>query len=274
MDEAASRLFPVHIREDPWILYHGTSNLYEERIDSTGLLPKVDHFSLSEIQSVLNIFVELNWDGMPGSGSRSTLEPFTLNYDLSHAKGKPVYLAESANRALVYASAEMAGGEAAYAVRASFRDFDAYLSDATVRQKHFELVRSEIEYLTRMNASASSIPSLPEGDLAWLKYRLHRLNDIRRRADGAFKSFQYGVIYAIRFEESDLTNLEWAGGMGVLAFSPISKPKLVSKAIVTSRPDVPWGIDMDAVSFTGVLEKLILLRMEKHTYVSLAMGQA
>jgi hypothetical protein len=249
-------LFPSEIAADSWVLCHGTSSFAEAEIDAHGLRPGTALFERRDIQEVVAVFRDLDWYGRPFSMSRNVLEQWSLRYDLGHAEGKPTYLAASAKRAMTYATQDFAGGEAARAMRQSFVDLTAYLNDPSVREKHRKRVQNEIDSRTLRDASRSSTPRLSPMDLEWLEKRLMALAPIAERAKAIRNNFEHGVVYAVRLDERDLTYLKDGGPMGIKAFAPIEKDKLVAKVRILPTHKPSLGIDSDAPATQGIVARL------------------
>lgn len=124
--EATKELFPDVISKDDWIVYHGTSSLYEFEIDSSGFRPSSHIAGKEEVQAVVSVYERMNWAGAHGGGF-PVLKAFSLEHDLADPRGKHVYFAESSCRASLYAMRDFAGGECARALRHALRDLQEYL---------------------------------------------------------------------------------------------------------------------------------------------------
>ena len=126
------RLFPSEICDDLWMVYHGTSSIFEQDIDKHGLCWRPNLASKAEVQSIVTIFEKMAWAGRH-NGGLPVLKPFTLQHDLRTSTIKPIYLAESSLRALTFATYEFAGGETARALRFCLADLHQYLSSPALR---------------------------------------------------------------------------------------------------------------------------------------------
>ena len=105
--ESAGDLFPPQIAEDSWIAYHGTSAIYEHSIDSEGIQPRSSGASSELVESVKELYRTMCWWGEDtgGYGVFYAFVPHSQWHD------RPVFLAESSYRALLYATSDFAGGE-------------------------------------------------------------------------------------------------------------------------------------------------------------------
>lgn len=102
-------LFPQAITSDSWILYHATSSIAEERIDTEGLIPSADHDAM--LIKLIKVFRAMNWAGENGAGY-----PVLKGFLLQRASLPNLYFRESSTRSLLYAKRDFAGGETARAM--------------------------------------------------------------------------------------------------------------------------------------------------------------
>ena len=115
------RLFSLEIENDPWVLYHGSSNLAEARIATEGLKWRPALYTQSDIKAVCSIFEKLGWAGVHGGGY-AALKPFSLSHDFAGSSTKPIFLAATSHRAALYASKDFCGGEAVRALHYAIGD--------------------------------------------------------------------------------------------------------------------------------------------------------
>lgn len=66
----------------------------------------------------------------------------------------------------------------------------------------------------------------------WLTKELEQLTILRQRANSMLSSFRYGIIYAIRFIETDVRFLTYSNTAGLAAHCQISSERFVAKAII------------------------------------------
>ncbi|MGH9905391.1 MAG: hypothetical protein ACRD8U_07390 [Pyrinomonadaceae bacterium] len=186
--KAGTGPFPEEIENDKWMLFHGSSGQFLEAIAAEGLRTPEHLFSRAELTQLCSIFDRLNWAGHHGGGY-AVLKPFSLDHDRAHSDQPSTYLAESSNRALLYASADWSGGEAARAVRHSVED-----------------LRSR-------------------DDLLPIEKTL--ISVMERKAEATKAAHTFGVVYALLFGETSLSGLDYANpGMGVKALQRIPPTRI------------------------------------------------
>jgi hypothetical protein len=167
-------------------------------------------------------------------------------------------LAEAASRAAVFATRDFVGAEAAYAIRNSFLDLDAYLGDPGLRRDHRDEIQREISFLQRNNALASSIPALPNEELGWLEEGLRHLESLRATAFEPFEHYFFGLIWAIRMTKEDVLGLKWHASMGVESQVAIPPDRIVAKVRLPADFDVSAspGVRVEAPAFHAVIAAL------------------
>jgi hypothetical protein len=211
-------LFPPQIEEDSWVLYHGTSSLGEQQIDSEGLCWKPAVCSREDIESLVDIYKKMCWAGISGGGL-AVLQPFTLDGDFQAENTKPLYFREDSLFPLLYATRDFSGGETARAVRHALHDLDQYFDDSAVREGHLQ-------------SPCTFFGGTFEGpvDLDRLADAVARLSDLRKRCFDCQAAHQHGVVYAVRFTPEDLPALSYSSAMGIRCFKELSPSRIVAKA--------------------------------------------
>ena len=217
-------LFESDIDQDPWVQYHATSSLYEDRIDAEGLQWTSNVFSAADILDVIRVFRSMNWCGVH-TGGYAVLGSFSLA-DFQGKDFKPIYFREYSVRSLPYAERDFAGGETSRALRYAIRDLERYLTEESVRDQHLHKQRRNAISL----ASQGAIPGrVVRVDLDWLEEKIKRLRPLRERCDALKENYEYGVVYAVRFTRKDIPVLSFSSFMGLRCDAPIPREKIVGK---------------------------------------------
>lgn len=225
-----TQLFPDYICLDPMVAYHGTSSVFEDQIDSEGLRRTASLVTKEEITQLTSIFEDMQWCGISGGGY-PVLKPFSLDFDFRRGHQKPVFLAESSYRALLYACYDWCGGETARAVRYCLADLRRYLASAEVRDEHLETLWYEYNELEKCHAL---LPARPRPvNLLWLKREMERLSRLAERVDSVVSRHTHGVVYAVKFSEAEAALILNSGSMGIEVNS-ISSRQLISKVRVAA----------------------------------------
>lgn len=211
-------IVPESFFNDPWLLFHGTSNLNKQAIDDNGLQPNQSFFTKDELEKIIEIFEKLHWSGKH-QGGLAVLKPFSLGHDFSQEEGKPIYLAESVLRASLYASKEFAGGEMCRALYYSFKDLREYIADEKIREIHHNQLNSNLSH------PRVSVDSLPP--LQWLIKAVEALKYIESKVKDLRNSYEHGLIYAIRLNPQNISNVKCKGGMGVKCFRAVNNCEIV-----------------------------------------------
>ena len=238
--------FPKEIVEDDWVLYHGTCKPFEKSIEKNGLNTSLPNPITREvIQRLVGCFEWLNWSG-DNAGGYAVLNSFTLGHDYSF-DNKPIYLGESFRRSLTFASEDFAGGEGCRAVRKGIRDLHNFLKDPDVR-----LAAQNQQIRETVNERGEVIPEdlkLIE-DLDWLRNELSDLNPVEQYVNRIANQHQYGIVYAIRFDEADLLKMKHNSCMGIMHFGTIHPSKIIAKLIVRTGHK---GLVADLQRYTRVV---------------------
>jgi hypothetical protein len=208
--------FGKEIDHHPWVVFHGTSGLFELAIETDGLKPNNSPISSNDIAKIVGIYKTLDWQGYSSAGY-DILNSFSLGYDRKYCKLPSIFLAESSFRACLYGSKDHAGGEAARAGRYALRDLWKYLD-------HEER-------------------SLSVSQRGWLKNELIQLDSVRKRLEAIFDSHPYGLVYAIEVTEEYIESFSYDQSMGVKSSRNILPSRLIAKLKIPPSYKHEFGTD-------------------------------
>lgn len=228
--EKTGELFPEHIANDDWIVYHGTSSVCENEIERAGFLPNTHSVTKEEVQAVVSIYEKMNWCGVH-MGGYAVLKPFSLEHDFVDPRGKPVYFAESSYGASLYAMRDFSGGECARALRYTLADLKKYIELSSVRDEHHRQLHREYTHLKYNNELYRE--AVAPVDLQWLKHEMNALETLLPRCHEPYHNHTHGVVYAVKFSKEDSGKLlEYGRSMGIKSFTPVSPEHIVAKVKV------------------------------------------
>jgi len=227
---ATAELFSESISKDDWIVYHGTSSVYERDIERSGFHPSTNIASKEEVQEVVSVFKKMKWCGNHGGGL-SVLEIFSLDHDLADPKGKPIFFAESSYWASLYAMRNFSGGECARALRYALNDLQKYLESTAMREEHNKQLRSKFKYIKYDEEQYRKAVS--PVDLQWLKHEMGAFQTLLQSCHVPYDNHTHGVVYSVKFSKDDLgPSLEYDSSMGIKSFTPVSPEHIVAKVKV------------------------------------------
>jgi hypothetical protein len=255
---AGKPLFTEEIEFSPNILFHGTSSLFEDKIDSSGLRYTTRAYNKNDLDFILASFEGIWWGGKANAGLPVLASYSREDFNRGDGSTKPVFLAETSARAGLYSIRDYAGGETARAIRAAVRDLTDYCSDLDVRLEALkDAWRSRVgsvkallpSHLADQNLDQLELRSLhdvwiavkdklpasnapePASDIAWLYKRMPELRQIGDKAEALLKEHTHGIVYAVRLHEEDLEKMKWRSG-GVAFVGEISNDQLIAKAVI------------------------------------------
>ncbi len=252
------QVFPDELLEDKWLGFHGTSSINEAAIEKEGIRWNVPPWSVEDLKRIAAIFRRMEWPGRD-SGGYPVLKVFTLKSDYHGGHCKPIFIGETAERCVTFATRDFAGGETARALRRAFRDLSEFLAHEHIRKEWRatrwrnrlarlgteypewiakvrpiestdEQLKALVQYQINAGVPGQEMP-WPE-DLAWIEQQVRSLAGIAEHAAAMWQNHRYGVIYAIKFSEADLATLEDRTSMGIAVHSPIPVDRIMAKAIV------------------------------------------
>ena len=212
-----SRLFTDKIRNDPWVLFHGASSCSENEIETCGL--KTSHFpvSLQELRDIIRIFKSMNW--------RSGYFAQLIAWGGCSEAFRPICMACVPELAAHYCGRDNAGGEVAGTVRGCIRNLRKYWRSKETRSEslRFQLEEYEIE------KKKSKRTRVVKVSRSWLRAEILRMAPIETRLHKLRAPKHYGIVYALRFEKSDLASIRGSSDV-YISFKDIAPARIIAKA--------------------------------------------
>lgn len=255
--ENCNHPFPENISNNPRVLYHGTSNIFEKEIEENGLTPNKSIFSLEELKEISALFDLINWRKKVFWG-KNIIRNYTINKDYKNPSLKPVYLGESCNRALTFASKEFAGGENVSGVRKSFNELKDCIDDPKLLDRELEFYRKECREAEE-NGYYPPEPIIT--DLDKLKNELESLEYLNERAKEYTKAYSYGVVFSIEIDPENFPDMSHSFSQGFKMYSTIRRNQILGKTRVPENYKVDFFAEStfwELPNYEGVVKKLAI----------------
>jgi hypothetical protein len=208
----SGRVFSKELEENGWVLFHGTSSVNAAAIEEGGFNPSAVSISAEVVQKILSLFEHMGWEGSSQTG-RDILKLFSEG-DFRGTGTSPIYFAENAAGALLYATQACAGGEKMRGVRDAIADLECYLDVRDVRQQHWAQMEEDHSYIVRVgcNPHAAEAKRPRVVHLDWLRAELSGLSDLRAGVIDTFQRHTHGVVYALRVTTDDARSFQYDHG--------------------------------------------------------------
>lgn len=183
----------------------------------------------------------MNWDGLPGG--YGVLCSFS-NIDFKTENKKYLFLAETVNRAALFATQDFAGGELVRSLFYSILHLKNYLEQEHLRNEHkadmaFNFIYYQKKYdvdLKELTAKVNNLESL-----------FINLTEVRNK-------YQYGVIYCYKVESDQYYKLKDRGNMGIILTQDLDKNCITAKIILSDSK----AIEINNINFNKLwLKKMI-----------------
>jgi hypothetical protein len=190
--------FPKHWLEDPDILYHGTSNIFEADIDREGLrtVSLLDDRISSVIVDIYKNTLFSFFDSSHGGGI-DVIVPYYKN-EISRFGSRPLSFAFHPSRCTLYASRDFAGGEH---IRSLYRAISYYKELLLSKNKRSAWENEFKQMLMNMPPEAKYHDKLsinnPSFPLAELENKYSGIADSLTFCHDIISKYEYGVIYAV-----------------------------------------------------------------------------
>jgi hypothetical protein len=247
--QTTGRVFGDDIEADPWVLYHGTSNVAEDGLLSNGLAWKAGPYTKEDVRRVCAIYNRLGWAGFKSSGF-PVLQPFSLDHDFGGNAAKPLFLAPTAYRATCFATRDFAGGETVRALHYALEELHALLADGEAQRLYLDSLSSKSSGPNPNDA----VRLLQEG---WLEQELSATTALRERVRHVRAVYSYGLVVAVKLHSASLQGLCFHQTMGVRAMRLVGADEVVAVAVIPpmyehnplARTDSPF----DWPTWSGIL---------------------
>ena len=249
-DATIESLFSPAISSDSWVLYHATTSVAEEGIDTAGLIPSLDYDAT--LIKLIKVFRAMNWFGENSAGY-----PVLKGFSLQRGSLPNLYFRESSIRSLLYAKSDFAGGETAHAMYHALEDLKQYAADPSVRARHYDQQVADCKEVVEQNGCPKHVIRV---DTTWLLGRLLEFEEFGQKVAELRLSYRYGLVYAVRFDRDDIPFLTNCRGSGIVYSRAVPVAKLVGKARVYLDGQYPdLGQHAGRLHFEGAKSELIKL---------------
>jgi hypothetical protein len=220
-----------HLRFEPirdsWVVYHGTSSVFEQDIEDRGLEPFNRLFDPRDVDRVRDAFGSLGWYGSADSGCE-----VLASYSRNRHRGdrQCAYCCSYPNASLLFSTRGFAGGETARQLRKAFRGLDRLLGTPDLR----EAVRRQLAASPR----APGVGRDPDEALASVSTLLTELGPLWSKLERLVADHKYGVVYAVQLLREHLPFLLSDNPTDLGCRIPIHPDRLVGRArIHDERPE-------------------------------------
>lgn len=263
MDRKA-RIFPDHIRDDPWVLFHGTSSCWENQIDSKGLDSGHLPVTLDNLRKLLGVFKSMNWRSASGVGE---LCAWSFPPDVAEVQEKrSIFLTCVPELAAHYSGRNAAGGEVSQMVRVGLQSLRTFIRDKEVRAEHLIFQLQEYEEALGKGRHTPILQVRQK----WVRSKLLELQPLEQRLSEFLKAHKYGLVYALRFEPGDSA---WVFVLSdtYIAERSIPASRIIAKARIHGKecdhldrwPTRHYGDDLNLSSIEGMASANQKLRVSE-----------
>jgi len=224
--QKTSRIFSDKIRNDPWVLFHGTAACWEKEIDAAGL--KTSHFpvSLGELREIMKTFKSMNLR----TDHLGSLLAWSFPEEVNGKEFREIFLASIPELAACYCDQSTAGGESTEMARGCLRDLRKWLRDKSARIEHLRRQLVDYEEARKWEEKARFMKI----SWSWLRREISRFVHLESRLRKLAGAGHCGVVYAFRFKRMDIP---WLSGSNdtYKAYRDIPPDRIIAKARILGR---------------------------------------
>ena len=246
-DGSRNPLEPL-IKDCAWVAYHGTSSVYEMRIEDEGLHNGALPWTDEGVQSVLDVFRELAWHGT--HQGRAILENYTIGHNVALHGNRRVYLAESFARGGLFA--DFPGGETVMATLWCLDDLHLFATDSSLRATHLDELDAEMR---TAEFNVEDVDAFREESVEWRRSQVDKyfrareltmdqrwLHSKSMELEPLYASFQEiayqhrPVVYAVQLTPELLVGGNYSTGYGIEVVEAIPSAQLIGKCEPVGLP--------------------------------------
>jgi hypothetical protein len=216
--------FPPEIENDPWVVYHGTSSVFEEKIEQSGIQCGSLHLN----DAILRCATLIKTTEWYEDNATASLVAFSFPRIIS---APHFYCALFPQRASLYTRRMFAGGESAYFLRRIIPKL------VETSKNNLEFFDSRFKKLMD-NCIKKARRGMPTHDkvlkvnIEWFKKSVDELNASLPKLLEIERQHRYGVIYAIKLDPEDVAAARYFHNDGFRVYKPIPHSKCIAKLII------------------------------------------
>ena len=216
--------FPPEIENDPQVVYHGTSSVFEEQIDRDGIQCGSTHLD----EAALLCCTVIKTTEWYEDSATTSLTAYSIP---RIGREAPFFCGLYPQKTFLYTSREFAGGETARALRriiprlgvVAFENPDFF-------EQRFENDRQKC--INKAKTGSFTQDKVLKVNLSWLKEKVIELKKILPGLVNIYERHRYGVVYALKLESEDVPAVAYDCIGGLMIYRPIPIYKCVAKLIV------------------------------------------
>ena len=244
--------------DDPFVLYHGTSNVYSESIENDGWNMNRQPYDIQDFQKMCNFFEDIGWNGTPKNSGYSVLRSYSLGGDDNYVDTKPVSFSQIYWPARNYS--RNIGGESIHYFFLAIEDILNMYENKQLQDEHRQFLEGELNELLDMQKKVSNPESLNNGINRYENFLENFSTDFLTNSKNIaielqekyehFKKTHFPIVYVVKvepdwFENNDEFELPFVKSLELRAKTNIPSSSLIG------RIDFPNGIDSMYVSDNG-----------------------
>lgn len=222
--------FPPEIDSDPWVVYHGTSSVFEKEIEQNGFKCGSNHLD-EGVLLCLSIIITTEWFEDDATAS---LRAYSLPRIGSDA---PFYCALFPQRSALFTRRMFSGGETSYILRRVIPK----LVKATFDNPNFFEERLEKDLkkcIEKAKKGHFTQEKVLKVNLVWLKEKITELKKFLPDLLDNYKKHSHGIIYALKINEDDVNIIQYQGNNGLAVYKKLSYERCVGKLIIHGEHDL------------------------------------
>ncbi len=239
----AENWFDPAIEDDPWIVYHATSSVFEANIDSDGLCPASSIKFDEAIRLACSFFINTDFTGSAGSNC-GYLELVGLGLPRIHGKSPPhLYFSLYPQRSPTYLMPDFCGGELMGGLARAIPAICQFAHDSDAIDMHFE----QLQDLCIREVRAGCAPSVRvvRVNKDWARSVADQLAVFNIDLAAMRTAHSHGVLYAVQVNRELLVDAKYSSMDGLRICKEISPLQIVAKlrisnATVFSMNNLGW----------------------------------
>jgi hypothetical protein len=226
----AENWFDPAIEDDPWIVYHATSSVFEANIDSDGLCPAASIKFDEAVRLACSFFINTEFTGH----DCGYLELVGFGLPRIRRDSPPhLYFSLFPQRSPIYLMPDFCGGELARGLARAIPAICQFAHDSDAIDKHFE----EMQDLCIREVRSGCVPSVRvvRVNKDWARSVADQLAVFNADLAAVRTAHSHGVLYAVRVNRELLEDARYSWMDGLRSYKKIGPLQIVAKLRVSNE---------------------------------------
>lgn len=245
--------------DDPYILYHGTSNIHSESIEKNGWNVNEQPYEIKDFQKICKLFEDIGWDGTSKNSGHSVLRSYTVGGGDDYVNEKFASFSQDYWTARNFS--RYVGGESIHYLFLAIEDILNISENNQLQDEHRDFLTTELNELLELQKQSKNPETLNYGVNHYQSFldnfSSSFFNDVKTIATEILRKYDilkkkhFPIVYVLKVNPKWFENYEVEFDDQFGKNTEIRSQMNIPASSVIARIDFPNGVEFLRTSSNG-----------------------